>query len=89
MHRRLYDALKGIGNDHGSQQSKIIEGAAGKLKIETPKKQPLRRLTPSETNDVIAHFVCLTDSPWSIVDHKAFKELWRYATQIEVDPPRS
>ena len=35
----------------------------------------------------IARFVCLNDSPWSIVDHKAFKELWRYATQIEVDPP--
>ena len=37
--------------------------------------------------NVIACFVCLTESPWSIVNHKAFKELWRYATQIEVDPP--
>ena len=87
VHRRLYDALKGIGGDHGSQQCIITEGAAGQLKIEASKKRPLRGLTPDETKYVIAHFVCLTDSPWSIVDHKAFKELWRYAKQIEEDPP--
>ena len=44
-------------------------------------------LTPDEMKDVIARFVCLIDSPWSIVNHKAFKELWRYAVEIEVDPP--
>ena len=87
VHRRLYDALKGIGNDHGSQHYIITKGAAGQLKIEAPKKRPLRGLTPDETKDVISHFVCLTGSPWSIVDHKAFKELWQYAMQIEVDPP--
>ena len=87
MHGRLYYALKGIDDDHGSQQCIISEGAAGQLKIEAPKKRPLQGLIPNETKDVIARFVCLTDSPWSIVDHKAFKELWRYATQIEVDPP--
>ena len=47
----------------------------------------MQGLTPDETKDVIAHFVCLTDSPRSIVNHKAFKELWRYVTQIEVDVP--
>ena len=87
VHRRLYDALKGIRDGHGSQQCIITEGAAGKLKIEAPKKRPLRGLTPDETKDVIASFVCLIDSPWSIFNDKAFKELWRYATQIEVDPP--
>ena len=87
VHRRLYDALKGFGDDHGGQQCIITEGADGQLKIEAPKKRPMGDLTPDETKDVIARFVCLTDSPWSIVDHKAFKELWRYATQIEVDPP--
>ena len=87
VHRRLYDALKGFGDDHGGQQCIITEGADGQLKIEAPKKRPMGGLTPDETKDVIARFVCLTDSPWSIVDHKAFKELWRYATQIEVDPP--
>ena len=80
MHQRLYDGLKGIGDDHASQRSIITEGASGKLKIEASKKQPLRGLTPDETKDVITRFVCLIDSPWSIVDHKAFKELWRYAT---------
>ena len=87
VHRRLYDALKGFGDAHGGQQCVITEGADGQLKIEAPKKQPMGGLTPDETKDVIARFMCLTDSPWSIVDHKAFKELWRYATQIEVDPP--
>ena len=87
VHQRLYDALKGIGDDHGSQQCIITEGAGGQLKIEAPKKRPLQGLTPDETKDVITHFVCLTDSPWSIVDLKALKELWQYATQIEVDPP--
>ena len=74
-------------DEHGSQQYKITEGAAGQLKIKAPKKRPLWGLTPDETKDVIARFVCLTDSPWSIVDHKAFKELCRYTTQIEVNPP--
>ena len=87
VHRRLYDALKGFGDADGGQQCIITEGADGQLKIEASKKRPLGGLTPDETKDVIARFVCLTDSPWSIVDHKAFKELWRYATQIEVDPP--
>ena len=87
VHRRLYDALKGIGDDHGSQQCINIEGAARQLKIVAPKKQPLRGLTPDETNDAITRFICLTNSPWSIVNHKTFKELWRYATHIEVDPP--
>ena len=87
VHRRLYDTLKGFGDADGSQQCIIIEGADGQLKIDAPKKRTLGGLTPDETKDVIARFVCLTDSPWSIVDHKAFKELWRYATQIEVDPP--
>ena len=87
MHRRLYDALKGIGDDQGSQQCIITEGAARQLKIKAPKKRSLRGLTPDETKDAIARFVCLTDSPWSVVDHRPFKELWRYATQIEVDPP--
>ena len=87
MHRRVYDALKGFGDADGGQQCIIIEGADGQLKIDAPKKRTLGGLTPDETKDVIARFVCLTDSPWSIVDHKAFKELWRYATQIEVDPP--
>ena len=73
VHWRLYDALKGIGNDHGSQQCIITEGAAGQMKIEAPKKRSLRGLTPDERKDVIARFVYLTDSPWSIVDHKAFK----------------
>ena len=87
VHRRLYDALKGIGDDDGSQQCIMTKGAAGQLKIQAPKKRPLRDLTPDETKDVIACFMCLTDSPWSIIDHKAFKELWRYVMQIEVDPP--
>ena len=87
VHRRLYDALKGIDDNHGSQQCIITEGVAGQLKIEAPKKRLLQGLTPDETKDVIACFVCLTDSPSSVVDHKAFKELWQYATQIEVDPP--
>ena len=87
MHRRLYDALKGFGDADGSQQCIITEGADGQLKIDALKKRTLGGLTPDETKDVIARFVCLTNSPWSIVDHKAFKELWRYATQIEVDPP--
>ena len=38
VHRRLYDAFKGIGDDHGSQQCIITEGAAGQLKIEASKK---------------------------------------------------
>ena len=76
MHRRLYDVLKGIGDDHGSHQCIITEGEAWQLKFEAPKKRLLRGLTPDETKDVIARFVCLTDSPWNIVDHKAFKELW-------------
>ena len=87
VHRRLYDALKGFGDADGSQQCIITEGADGQLKIDAPKKRTLGGLTPDETKDVISRFVCLTDSPWSIVDNKAFKELWRYATQIEVDPP--
>ena len=87
VHRRLYDALKGFGDAHGGQQCIITEGADGKLKIEASKKRPLGGLTPDETKDVIARFVCLTDSPWSIADHKAVNELWRCATQIEVDPP--
>ena len=33
MHQRLYDALKGIGDDDGSQQCVMTEGAAGQLKI--------------------------------------------------------
>ena len=75
VHRRLYDALKGIGDDHGIQKYIITKGAAGQLKIKAPKKRLLQGLTPDEMKDVIAHFVCLTDSPWSIGDHKAFKEL--------------
>ena len=75
MHRRLYDALKGIGDYYGSQQCIITEGTTGQLKIEALKKRPLRGLTPDETKDIIAHFVYLTESPWSMVDHKAFKEL--------------
>ena len=80
MHRRLYDTLKGIGDDDGSQKCIMIEGAAGQLKIQAPKKRPLWGPTPDERKDVIAHFVSLTDSPWSIVDHKAFKELGQYMT---------
>ena len=87
VHQRLYDARKRFGDDHGSQQCIITEGAAGQLKIEAPKKRPLGGLTLDETKNVIAHFRCLTTSPWSIVDHKAFKDLWRYATQIEANPP--
>ena len=87
VHRRLHDALKGFGDAHGGQQCIITKGADGQLKIEAPKKRPLGGLTPDETKDVISYLVCLTDSLWSIVDHKAFKELWRYATLIEVDPP--
>ena len=86
MHRRLYDGLKGIGDDDASQKCIMTEGAVGKLKIQPQKKQPLWGLILDETKDVIAHFVCLTDSPWSIVNHKAFKEVWRYTTHIEVDP---
>ena len=54
VHRRLYDALKEIGDDHGSQQCIIIEGVAGQLKIEARNKRPLRGLTPDEMKDVIA-----------------------------------
>ena len=75
VHGRLHDALKGIGDDHGSQQCIITKGEAWQLKIEAPKKRPFWGLTPDETKDVIARFVSLTGSPWSIVDHKAFKEL--------------
>ena len=87
VHRRLYDALKGIGDDDCSQRCIMTEGAAGQLKIQALNKRPLRGLTPDEKKDVIARFVCLTDSPWNIVDHKAFKELWRHAAHIEVDSP--
>ena len=61
----------------------MAEGAAGQFKIEPPKKRPLRGLTPDETKDAITHFVCLIDYPWSIIDYKAFMDLW----QIEIDPP--
>ena len=40
VHQRLYDALKGIGDDHGSQQCIITEGGAGKLKIEAQRSDP-------------------------------------------------
>ena len=46
VHQRLYDALKGIGDDNGSQQCIITEGAAGQLKSEAPNKRPLRGLPP-------------------------------------------
>ena len=41
VHRRLYDALKGFGDDHGGQQCIITEGADGQLKIEALKKRPM------------------------------------------------
>ena len=73
VHQRLYDALKGIGDDDTSQQCMMTEGAAGQLRIQSPKKRPLRGLTPDETKDVSARFVCLIDSSWSIVDHKSLQ----------------
>ena len=65
-------ALKGIGDDDGSQKCMKTEGVAGQLKIHPQKKRPLQGLTPNEIKDVITRFVCLSDSPWSIVDDKAF-----------------
>ena len=62
MHRRLYGGLKGIGNDDASQKCIMTEGAFGKFKIHPQKKQPLWGLILDEMKDVIAHFVCLTDS---------------------------
>ena len=40
-----------------------------------------------EMNNVFAHFVFLTKSSQSIVNKIAFKELWQYATQVDLELP--
>lgn len=88
-HQQLHDQLKEIEDGSGMThtQKYMTDYEEGPLKLQPPKKKPLKGLTVEETKDIITRFVCLTDSPWSIVDHNAFKELWRYATQLDLDPP--
>ena len=43
--------------------------------------------TMDEMNNVFAHFVFLTKSSQSIVNKIAFKELWQYATQVDLELP--
>ncbi|XP_078447027.1 putative transcriptional regulator tpeD [Wolffia australiana] len=45
--------------------------------------------TLEKMKETIAHFVCLTDSPWAIVDNVGFKIMWKYTAKTTVDPPGS
>ena len=57
------------------------------MEVQKPKKRIFRGLNAEETNDHITRWVCATDSPWSIVDHETFREMWHYATQTHIDLP--
>ena len=84
-HPRIHDALK--GKENPNKQTFIAENAEGRMEVQKSKKRVFMGLNAEETNDVITRFVCATDSPWSIVDHETFREMWQYATQANIDPP--
>ncbi|XP_078431142.1 putative transcriptional regulator tpeD [Wolffia australiana] len=75
-HSKVYNEMKGINPD----QRTITEayGQAGVIKK-----------TLEKTKEIIAQFVCLTNSSWAIVDNMGFKIMWKYAAETTVDPPGS
>ena len=83
VHPDRHDQLKGING----KQIRIPDAFNNAVREVVPPLRALRRHTVEETNDVIMRFICLTRSPWSTVDSVAFKDLWRYATQVDLDPP--
>ena len=85
VHPRIHDSLKGI--EDVNRQSYLAGGAEGRMEVQKPKRREFKGFTTEETNNVITRFVCATDSPWSIVDHETFRDMWRYATQRNIDPP--
>ena len=84
-HWRIHDALK--GKENPNKQNFIAENAEGHMEVQKWKKRVFRGLNAEKTKDVITRFVCATDSLWSIVDHETFREMWRYATQANIDLP--
>ncbi|XP_078446415.1 putative transcriptional regulator tpeD [Wolffia australiana] len=85
-HPDRHAELKGeVPEERG--QTRITDRMQSRQQGEPSGRRLIRGHTPDETKNCIARFVCLTDSPWSIVDNVAFKDMWRYATLIDLDPP--
>ncbi|XP_078448328.1 putative transcriptional regulator tpeD isoform X2 [Wolffia australiana] len=85
-HPARHAELKGeVSEERG--QTHITDRMQSRQQGEPSRRGPIRVHTPDETKNFIARFVCLTDSPWSIVDNVTFKDMWRYATLINLDPP--
>ncbi|XP_078430734.1 putative transcriptional regulator tpeD [Wolffia australiana] len=75
-HSRIYHEMKGTNLD----QRTITEayGHSGAVKK-----------TLEKTKEIIAQFVCLTDSPWAIIGNVGFNIMWKYAAEMTIDPPGS
>ncbi|XP_078436716.1 uncharacterized protein LOC144707471 [Wolffia australiana] len=85
-HLARHAELKGeVSKECG--QTRITDRMRSRQQGEPSRRGPIRVHNPIETKNFIARFGCLTDSPWSIVDNVALKDMWRYATFIDLDPP--
>ena len=82
-HSEIYAELKGYCVDQA--QPKITEVMTADSSV----INHLTPMTPENTKEVIVRFVCLTDSPWVIVDNEGFKVMWKFATRSPIDPPGS
>ncbi|XP_078447372.1 uncharacterized protein LOC144716173 [Wolffia australiana] len=75
-HSIIYRELKGTNVDQRAITEAYGHGGPVKKTLEKSK-------------EVIAQFVCLTDSPWAIVDYVGFKIMWKYTAEMTVDPPEN
>ena len=85
IHPVVHAGLK--GKEDGSRQAHLVDNEKGQMTVQRSNKRPLNGLTAEETNDVLARLVCACDLPWTFVEHYQFRDMWRYATQRNLDPP--
>ncbi|XP_078447685.1 uncharacterized protein LOC144716451 isoform X1 [Wolffia australiana] len=85
-HPARHAELKGEAPEERGQ-TRITDRMQSRQYGEPSRRGLIRGHTPDETKNFIARFVCLKDSPWSIVDNVAFKDMWRCATLTDLDPP--
>ncbi|XP_078440855.1 putative transcriptional regulator tpeD [Wolffia australiana] len=76
VYSRAYNDIKGINLNQRTIAEAYRQGGAVKKTLE-------------KTKEIIAQFICLTDSSWAIVDNVGFKIMWKYTAETTVEPPGS
>ena len=78
---KVHDELKGVG----AQQKLIVDA----FPTGSSKKLCCSSIQNEQLKDEIVKFICMTGSPWRIVDKKAFLRLLRYCAQADIEIPGS